>query len=296
MTIFEYLLGDKIENLSIDEYGNAFYPYELLGNDWKVYLIRNYMDEWGEDYFLEKEKYEQICQYDIKILGGKDYEAWTRRPYYRLRGKTVTRQQAFDIIRRTDAFFCFNDIGKELIHTYHCNNWIINANHCPRGYGWVHVDGTIGLNGITGKYPKEVELVDEWLQLLRAFPFLDLVIAITEWNEIPDDCWDDWGKKERRNFELPEYDDEFFDAIEVGIYVHDTTIQFLSKEETIAKYKEYDALYGRDREKFNSNYYEKKGIYQVNQEYLKQCIEANGCDYDEALKKVRKNELRGIID
>lgn len=40
-------------------------------------------------------EYEIIVDEEVK-----DYKAFARRPYYRMRGKQATEEQAFDIIRR----------------------------------------------------------------------------------------------------------------------------------------------------------------------------------------------------
>lgn len=62
------------------------------------------------------------------------------------------------------------------------------------------------------------------------------------------------------------------------------------------KYKEYDALYGKDRDRFRDDYYDKNEIYEIDADYLRRCIEANGFNYEEALAKVPKYELEGIVD
>ena len=36
-------------------------------------------------------------------------------------------------------------------------------NHYPKGYGWIHADGTVGANAITQKWPTMIELVTEWI-------------------------------------------------------------------------------------------------------------------------------------
>ena len=58
-----------------------------------------------------------------------------------------------------------------------------------------------------------IELVTEWFYKLKSFPYLDLVIGITNWDEI---SWDE--------------DDTFEKAIQMGIYVHDKCIELLNKQ------------------------------------------------------------------
>lgn len=95
-----------------------------------------------------------------------EYDTDTRRPYYRLRGKPVTEEQAMDIIRRTDRFL--GDMNEIEVHPDyagggHFDTWMFDHHHYPMLYSWCHVDGTIGLNGITYKYPDALELIESWI-------------------------------------------------------------------------------------------------------------------------------------
>ena len=45
---------------------------------------------------------------EVKVIVDKEVEGFdsdVRRPHYRMRGKPVTPEQAFEIICRTDSFF-----------------------------------------------------------------------------------------------------------------------------------------------------------------------------------------------
>lgn len=288
MNLLEFYFSDNVKNIKYDEDGNAY--YYLRPDDDVPYWLEKYLGYSDSDVlFISKE----LLRYNIII--SKDYDSNTRRPYFRLRGRPVTEEQAFEIIRRIDRFFESNDLIQDFVDTCNFPNWLVNANHYPRGCGWVHPDGLIGMNGITGKYPNVTEFVDEWLSKLNAFPYLDLVIAVTDWDEIPSDLWG-VSRNKRRDFELPEYDKDFYKAIETGIWVHDKTIQILTPNEAVEKYKEYDALYGKDRDRFRSMYYEENNIYEIDDAYLKRCIEANGFKFEDVLEKVPKYELEGIVD
>ena len=118
--------------------------------------------------------------------------------------------------------------------------------------------------------------------------------AVTEWNEIPDDVWDT-DYDQRCDFEAAEYDDEFLDAIMVGIYVHNNTVEIMSPERTREKYKEYAALYeDPNRDKYRSDYYDKHGIVQVDEAYLRRCLESYELDPDETLKEIPEYIWRGF--
>lgn len=279
MTIFEYLEKYHGATVYTDEYGNTY----LDGSPEIEEIIRGVVKLDTDPtagittYLLPKEVNEKYSEIEIQIAeeikNGVDY---VRRPYYRMRGVPVTREQAFELIRRTDNFFLeIDSISKkdEFIGCINFDNWLIEKNHHPQGYGWIHADGTVGTNSITQKYPTIDEFVVEWYQKLLAFPYLDLIIAVTAWNEGPD-------------FDKILSEEEFDREIVLGIYVHDRQLEILNRVETVVKYKEYDKRYGTPAEKFVPDYYEKHKITQVDLPYLKKCIEAYGLDADKKLGKV----------
>lgn len=142
-------------------------------------------------YFISKSECDKYKQYDFIVPDDIKYDTSIRRPYYRMRGKPVTEEQAFDIICRTDNFF------KPIVPTYvfsrffrswDFHNSLIENYNKPYCYGWVHTDGTIGCNASAYGCIEVNAFLTEWLEKLVAFPYLDLVIAVTKWNEIPDDA------------------------------------------------------------------------------------------------------------
>ena len=292
MNIFEFVLGENIKHLTFDKDGNAKFPEAIQDNhqyigDWMEY------DEVIDDgfYRLKKEEYERLCSINIIIPEGFEYDCGLiKYPYYRMRGKPVTEEQAFDIIRRTDVFFYCYTRHKDTMNTLHFNNHHVLSTY----YGWCHVDGVIGENSTTYKYPTMGEFFEDWIELLLEFPYLDLMIAVTDWYGRPDDCFYSSKNKNVRDFEAAEYDEDFYNHIQVGILVRDSTIQILKPDEAVVKYKEYDSLYGKDRDRFRLHYYYDNNIYQVSADYLKRCIEANGFSVEETLKKLQRYELEKI--
>ncbi len=273
------------------------------GGNYYIYNYRDVMDracmEWLFDWiacvdqvdfmFIKKDDMDRLNEYEIIIPDEHlEYQTYTRRPYYRMRGKKVTEEQAFEIIRRTDHYFGGFEtreifMHKDYIGCWNFDNWLINRDHFPFGYGWIHTDGTVGCNAITHKYPNAMSYVGEWLQKLMHFPYLDLMIAVTSWDEIPYWEWDlreaAGNSKYEKYFEAPEYDQDFLNAIEVGIYVHDKTIEIMEPKKAAKKYREYEAKYGdTNREKYRDNYYGENQIAQVDQEYLRRCFERYGID------------------
>ena len=90
-------------------------------------------------------------------------------------------------------------------------------------HGWVHPNGIIGTNAVMTKYPTVDEFAHEWASYIYNFPFLDLIIGITWWNEMSQSKWDMWhdscmngGFDTLDEIKYFEYDD-FCDNIEAGI-------------------------------------------------------------------------------
>ena len=234
-------------------------------------------------------------------VSGIDFDV--RRPYFRMRGKPVTEEQAFDIIRRTDNFFSW-DMDRFHLKGLVGNRFLLsNVWVSPSFYphsGWVRPDGIVGQNGVTGKYPAEDEFLASILPLKEAFPYLDLMIAVTDWNEIPDYLWDLMEKShEAENYDLhKKYHDEFErmqtsedypdfpDHIVYGIWVHDDKVELMAPARAREKYLEYNRLYGgADEAIFTMDYYEKNNIHPVDFAYLQRCIRSYGLEPDEVLAK-----------
>ena len=279
MTIFDYLKKNCGVAIYTDEYGNTY----METKEWEYEKIISgalEISNKGDDAFvwlIPEEVYEKHSEIEIVIAGDESVNLVrnVRRPYYRMRGVPVTREQAFDIIRRTDRFFDYVSAvcnHKDYIGCMNFDNWLIQKNHYPTGYGWIHADGTIGTNATTQKYPTVREFIEEWYKLLYAFPYLDLIIAVTWWNEGP------WGDETVS-------EEEFCKEVAVGIYVHGRKLEILNPSDTIAKYTEYNKCYGTPPEKFEREYYERHKIEQANPAYLGKCIEAYGLDADKMLKR-----------
>ena len=81
----------------------------------------------------------------------------------------------------------FSQAHKDYIGRVNFGNQLIAKNYYPQSFGWVHIDGTIGVNSVIMEYPNIHEFIDEWEEKLEAFPYLDLVIAVTNWEEMPGD-------------------------------------------------------------------------------------------------------------
>lgn len=119
---------------------------------------------------------------------------------------------------------------------------------------------------------------------MMAFPYLDLVIAITDWDESPPSAASGF------TYKCNPYDrtiPTFEESIVCGIWVHDQVLEIMSPKRTVKKYAEYVKLYeGKNRDKYLPEYYQDNGIVQADENYLKRCIEAYGLNADEELRKI----------
>lgn len=135
-------------------------------------------------------------------------------------GASVTREQAKEIIIRTDPFF--SDVAlyaggndQEFTIRYQQQSGVLAAVSCsdqqirervqeavdsvvkpiPLDYldndwassgfvygphGWCQPDGTIEYHDNIGKWPEAVELYDEWQFIARAFPYLSLFVSFMD--------------------------------------------------------------------------------------------------------------------
>ncbi|HIR13418.1 MAG TPA: hypothetical protein IAB31_05790 [Candidatus Choladousia intestinavium] len=104
MNVIEFLGRNEKDSCYMDLQGNL--RMDSTASDWNQ--LPEIMDcDCFIVYVLSKEKYDLWSQYQV-LIGAREESftrvAQTRRPYYRMRGRRVTEEQAFDMIRRTDNF------------------------------------------------------------------------------------------------------------------------------------------------------------------------------------------------
>lgn len=182
---------------------------------WAKYTVR-----------LEDEELERLRNCRLVLEEAPDkFDSFDKYPYYQMRGKPVTENQAFEVIRRTTYSNHFS------------NNWF--ERHHP--YGWAHPSGLIGSNGYMRRYPTFPELLEELLGYQNAFPFLDFAAAIAWESDNP--RYEDLGSARRKD-ELYKKQQSFLDNVWYGIRLDGSTIEFLGKERAVETYQKYEALYG----------------------------------------------------
>lgn len=216
------------------------------------------------------------------------------RAYYRIRGPRITEQQAFEVIRRTDEIFgplfkrdkAHNFL--DYIWSWNFNNVWFSKDRYPSPYGWCHPNGIIGINDITGPYVETNDIVDELKKFVEAFPFIDMVIAVTDFDIMPSYAWNKLFElkthKVHKEVFYMDYPD-FIEHIKLGFWVHNSTIEIMNERRAKKVYIEYEAKYSEPNpDIYVTHYYMDNNIFLANYDYLCRLVTAYGLDPKEQLK------------
>lgn len=232
MNAFDFIMFDKhLYDTIYDD--NCFIEKDLLfslSNEYKLYpdmMISNFAQDAWCYYIFTKEMMDTLRSIEITMTKeAEKYDAFCKYPYYRLRGKPITPEQAEEVILNTEYRDRTALIALRTIAAY---------------------DGTVGANSCLTKWPNIYELFCDTLRLKLDFPYLEYIAVITGWPEIPN-C----NRSERYPFVYGEYNDYtdtvcqaelHEDNIEFGIWSHDNKIEFIDPSSTIKVYRQYDSLY-----------------------------------------------------
>lgn len=218
---------------------------------------------------------DKAADYIIKYLESQADELWyefsTKYPYFRFRGLPVSKETALDIIAKTDERFQrlhFNN--NEYAYESAFNNDLVNnwtGNTGDKGghpFGWCHPDGTIGYNSFTTKYPDYAELMNEIINIKLDFPFMEFVVAFTEWNaeapyvgDLVCEIREKISEEEAEIWEAQEDYFNFAENIKLLVYAHDKTFEVYWDKEATTMYKELlPKLQDKPDLKYVNRYYE----------------------------------------
>ncbi len=279
-----YMLLENVAENALSPLG--YLKYELI----RAFFRRGcYEENYDRDCFIiSKEYMEKLKTIQVTFdEGTEDYDPDVRKPYYQMRGKRISEKEAVEFIRWADyAFYdCRCTEGKPNLN-------MINISSCLfseyLANGPVHPNGVVGMNGIMSKYPNFYELFVEFVSYAVEFPFLDFVYAVSCWDEIPPEEWD---KLFKGDYKVPSYFPNFTENLEIGVWVHDKKVEFLSPENAAKKYNEYEKYYG---EADVSIYCDKRGRSPGDSDFIRKCLEANGVGAKEIKKwldKFKKDQL-----
>lgn len=280
-----------------------------------------------EEYLLacEEESRENLQkfadQYHIKNI---DEDALcmlsnVRRPLVLVRGKPVTVEQTMQIISGEEPLFgggarcegCYFDPRED--------RGVLKNIFYRSGYDWLstwlYSDGTIGGDLIfLGKYPEWDEMLLPYMHLAATYPFLDMVIAYTIYNEctcfgcdaLADDicmiqssdckCKDcapylsqlhmykGWNKNPAfnelyfRSWGTGHVRSDVGDSVAVTIWIHNGKTDLLFRDQAGAKFREYNQRYCAPEYAFmfSADLYNYHSTCICNKEFVGDCFEYIG--------------------
>ncbi len=289
------------------------------------------------DYFMEEQDFrsydpeamcpaQKTCERDVseeelqKIFGGltviddTDGKArWTseaKEPYFRLRGRRLSEEQAFEILARTEHIFeravwevqQEGDALKKAVEEWYekirrngyegnpslffFNDYFSDSIVRYIG-GYVWPDGRVGLNEVMYKYPFMDEILDQFMDWAMKYPCLELVLVITKW-----DCMSPMRYKAsvldslehipNPDRDLDEYQKPYepitAEDVDCAVEIKPGLIHFLTPEEGLKKLAEYDQQYTEEeRRQFASDaYHSHTKVRELNRDYLMRIIEYYG--------------------
>lgn len=241
----------------------------------------------------------------IHVLVEDNFTYWYAESdyaYYKLRGVPVTKEEAFEIIRQTDKFFLYTvyenieECKFKQLCTFE-NNFMDKYNG-GMYHGWIRPNGIIGGNSVTEKYVEFDNIIGELLLLKSEFTYLDMVVAISIWEQVAPEYWDSYDDESLSSEEfnkrwlLEEYNQGFEDAIDILFWVHEDKIEVYQGEKAKQKYLEYESLYNTDNsEQFAKGYYEYYNVLPLNKEYIKRIADS----YNISIKQL-KSKLEILLD
>lgn len=233
-----------------------------------------------------------------------------REPYFRLRGRRLSEEQAFEILARTEYIFERiegEERWKEGALKKAVEEWLEKIRR--KGYeggpslffsndyfsgsigryigGYVWPDGRVGLNEIMHKYPFMDEIIGQFMDWALKFPCLELILVITKWDGMSPmrykafvlDYLEDIPNPDR---DLDEYQKPYepitAEAVDCAVEIKPGLIHFLTPEEGMKKLAEYDQQYTEEeRRQFASYaYHLHTKVREANRDYLLRMIEYYG--------------------
>ena len=168
-----------------------------------------------------------------------------KHPYFRMRGKRVTKEQAFDIISResVDKRNQFIKRAENIIEESPALQFTeIKLHHTSRFdwiRSWIDPDGAVGeTNYCAWKYPDGLRLMEEHMLNAKRYPFLKYVIVYTMHDAVSrEDLYYEDGI-----FHDIE-DTIFWGGFEYALWVHDGGVERVDRDKAKELYELYQSEY-----------------------------------------------------
>lgn len=168
-----------------------------------------------------------------------------KHPYFRMRGKRVTKEQAFDIISResVDKRNQFIKRAENIIEESPALQFTeIKLHHTSRFdwiRSWIDPDGAVGeTNYCAWKYPDGLRLMEEHMLNAKRYPFLKYVIVYTMHDAVSrEDLYYEDGI-------FHDIEDRiFWGGFEYALWVHDGGVERVDRDKAKELYELYQSEY-----------------------------------------------------
>lgn len=255
---------------------------------------------------------------------GIHWDGEARAPYFQLRGRRLSEEEAFEMIARTDRMFDLSgawDFPRDGQHmsiaakwdsmirkkgyrgsdSYFVNEYIFPGNSIPSG-GYVWPDGRVGINHWMYKLPDISEIIKQLMDWALCFPYFDIILVITKWNEISAqraraNFWEDdenYDGVPHPDADLDEYEKPYepitVDDVDICIGIQPGILRFLKPEDGLRQLAEYDSFYTeRERREFpTTDFYQDTHTIPIDEAYFSRLLNY----YGEVPEEIREYLLR----
>lgn len=216
-------------------------------------------DQTDSVYMLSGERVKTLNNMSISIDAEvENFKSKVKKPYCKIRGNRVTEEQAIKLLQRTDEFMI--DKAYDFVELHNFQNQLLHHNiNIPLGKGWVHTDGTIGINTFVEDNIDIYNILLDAFSLAFWFKFLDMVIVITD-------------------KEYTEDTESLENAIiEIGIKITNGDIDIVNGDKAADLYEKYTSQYEADnKEIYNRDYYLESRTVPVSSKQVQQIISEYG--------------------
>ena len=168
-----------------------------------------------------------------------------KHPYFRMRGKRVTKEQAFDIISREseNKRNHFIKRAENIIEESPALQFTEIKLHYASGLSWIQSwidpEGAVGeTNYCAWKYPDGLRLIEEHMLNAKRYPYLKYVIVYNIHDaRMREDLYD-------ADVIFHDIDDSiFWGGFEYALWVHDGGVERVDRDKAKELYEEYQSEY-----------------------------------------------------
>ena len=205
---------------------------------------------------------------DVTIArqGGQTCDSAFRRPTVWMRGRTITPEQALEVIRRCDSFFRSDfNFGQALQPSADTVSvQLLESDLFRSGNGWCLPNGRIGNDDICHiKNPFEEEILQDGIFLTEQFPFLDVFFLF-------------WACEENELFTPGQLLMHGMPQPEFGVRFRHKRVEIYNPHSAWQTFCHFQKNWGQAPHTYDRFYLMRQGTDAVDRNYLDRCLLANG--------------------